>query len=208
MRSQNDRVLNFFIQTKPIMFIEPQIGRERKHNGWIEVITGCMFSGKTEELIRRLNRALIAGQHVEIFKPSIDKRYSEEDIVSHNERKIRSTLVDFPSDILLQSADCDVVGIDEGQFFDDSLISVANKLANSGKRVIVAGLDMDYEGNPFGPMPNMMAVAEYVTKVHAICAVSGELASYSYRVDGGSGQIEVGASERYEARSRRHFFNE
>ena len=190
------------------MFIEPQIGKERRQSGWIEVITGCMFSGKTEELIRRLNRAVIAGQHVEIFKPALDKRYSDEHIVTHDERKIRSTVVDFASDILLQSGECDVVGIDEGQFFDDTLIDVANKLANNGKRVIVAGLDMDYEGKPFGPMPNMMAIAEYVTKVHAICAVSGELASYSYRVQGGEDQIEVGAAERYEARSRGYFFND
>ena len=189
------------------MFIEPQIGNEPSAYGWIEVICGCMFSGKTEELIRRLNRALIAGQSVEIFKPTIDSRYSEEYVVSHNKNQIRSTVVDFASDILLQSGECDVVGIDEGQFFDDSLIEVANKLANSGKRVIVAGLDMDYEGKPFGPMPNMMAIAEYVTKVHAICAVSGRLASYSHRVSGDQEQVKLGAQEVYEARNRHYFFN-
>jgi len=190
------------------MFIEPQIGNEPSTFGWIEVITGCMFSGKTEELIRRLNRALIAGQTVEIFKPTVDNRYSDEYVVSHNKTQIRSTVVDFASDILLQSGDCDVVGIDEGQFFDETLIEVSNKLANNGKRVIVAGLDMDYEGNPFGPMPNMMAIAEYVTKVHAICAVSGQLASYSQRVSEGEEQVKLGAEEVYEARNRHFFFKQ
>src|ERR1700690_545513 len=127
------------------MFIEPHLGRNEK-SGWIEVICGCMFSGKTEELIRRLNRAVIAKQKVEIFKPAVDKRYHEEQIVSHSERAIRSTPVNFASDLLLLSGDCDVVGIDEAQFFDESIVEVCNTLANSGKRVIVAGLDMDYEG--------------------------------------------------------------
>ena len=144
------------------MFIEPPLGKKEGEGraGWIEVVCGCMFSGKTEELIRRLNRALIARQRVEIFKPSIDKRYHVEKIVSHAEREIRSTPVNFASDILLLAGDCDVVGIDEAQFFDDAIVEVCNQLANSGKRVIVAGLDMDYEGKPFGPMPNLLAVAD------------------------------------------------
>jgi thymidine kinase len=150
--------------------------------GWIEVICGCMFSGKTEELIRRLNRALIARQKVEIFKPVIDRRYHHQDIVSHNETKIRSTPVNFANDILLLSGESEVVGIDEAQFFDDGIVDVCNQLANNGKRVIVAGLDMDFEGKPFGPMPYLLAVAEFVTKIHAICAQTGELASFSFRL--------------------------
>lgn len=189
------------------MFIEPHLGRNDKtgKSGWIEVICGCMFSGKTEELIRRLNRALIARQKVEIFKPSIDKRYHEEHIVSHSERTIRSTPVHFANDILLLAGDCDVVGIDEAQFFDEAIIDVCNTLANSGKRVIVAGLDMDYEGKPFGPMPQLLAVAEFVTKVHAICAETGELASFSFRLTPNSSQVMLGEKDQYEARSRRSF---
>lgn len=189
------------------MFIEPHLGRNDKAGkpGWIEVISGCMFSGKTEELIRRLNRALIAKQKVEIFKPSIDKRYHEERIVSHSERAIRSTPINFASDILLLAGDCDVVGIDEAQFFDEAIVDVCNTLANSGKRVIVAGLDMDYEGKPFGPMPQLLAVAEFVTKVHAICAESGELASFSFRLTADSSQVMLGEKDQYEARSRRSF---
>lgn len=189
------------------MFIEPHIGRttQLEKNGWIEVICGCMFSGKTEELIRRLNRVLIAKQKVEIFKPAIDKRYDEQKIVSHSEREIRSTPVNFAGDILLLAGDCDVVGIDEAQFFDDAIVEVCNKLANSGKRVIVAGLDMDYEGKPFGPMPNLLAVAEFVTKVHAICAQTGELASFSFRLNESKSQVLLGEKDKYEARSRRAF---
>ncbi len=189
------------------MFIEPHLGRKAAggHTGWIEVICGCMFSGKTEELIRRLNRALIAKQHVEIFKPVTDKRYHEQDIVSHNENSIRSTPVNFASDILLLSGDCDVVGIDEAQFFDDAIVEVCNTLANAGKRVIVAGLDMDFEGKPFGPMPQLLAVAEFVTKVHAICAQTGELASFSYRLSAHDQQVLLGEKDSYEARSRRSF---
>jgi thymidine kinase len=164
-----------------------------------------MFSGKTEELIRRLNRARIAKQKVEIFKPATDSRYHKSDIVSHNENAIRSTPVNFAQDIILLSGDCDVVGIDEAQFFDDSIVDVCNKLANSGKRVIVAGLDMDFEGKPFGPMPNMLAIAEFVTKVHAICAQTGELASYSFRLIDNSRQVMLGEKDEYEARSRRSF---
>lgn len=190
------------------MFIEPQLGRSNRpgKSGWIEVICGCMFSGKTEELIRRLNRALIAKQKVEIFKPTIDTRYHDQKIVSHSEREIRSTPVNFATDIILLAGDCDVVGIDEAQFFDEAIVEVCNTLANSGKRVIVAGLDMDYEGNPFGPMPNLLAVAEYVTKVHAICAQTGELASFSFRLNANEAQVMLGEKDSYEARSRQAFF--
>ncbi len=189
------------------MFIEPHLGKSKadSRSGWIEVICGCMFSGKTEELIRRLNRALIARQKVEIFKPKIDTRYHVEKIVSHNEREIRSTPVNFANDILLLAGDCDVVGIDEAQFFDESIIEVCNTLANSGKRVIVAGLDMDYEGKPFGPMPYLLAVAEFVTKVHAICAETGELASFSFRLNENSAQVMLGEKDTYEARNRQSF---
>jgi len=186
------------------MFVEPHLG-EREKTGWIEVICGCMFSGKTEELIRRLNRALIAHQKVEIFKPAVDKRYHEVKIVSHSDREIRSTPVDFASDLLLLAGNCDVVGIDEAQFFDDAIVEVCNTLANQGKRVIVAGLDMDYEGKPFGPMPNLLAVAEFVTKVHAICVKTGELASFSFRLIEDNSQLMLGEKNLYEARSRKAF---
>ena len=186
------------------MFIEPHLGGSGSHEqaGWIEVICGCMFSGKTEELIRRLNRALIAKQKVEIFKPVIDKRYHREHIVSHNEKAIRSTPVNFANDILLLAENCAVVGIDEAQFFDDAIVEVCNRLANNGKRVIVAGLDMDYEGKPFGPMPQLLAVAEFVTKVHAICARTGQLASYSFRLSENDQRVLLGEKDQYEARSR------
>jgi thymidine kinase len=189
------------------MFIEPHLGRSKgtAKSGWIEVICGCMFSGKTEELIRRLNRALIAKQKVEIFKPAVDKRYHTEKIVSHAEREIRSTPVNFANDILLLAGDCDVVGIDEAQFFDESIIEVCNTLANQGKRVIVAGLDMDFEGRPFGPMPHLLAIAEFVTKVHAICAQTGELASFSFRLTENKAQVVLGEKDKYEARSRSAF---
>lgn len=191
------------------MFIEPHLGGTpaREQAGWIEVICGCMFSGKTEELIRRLNRAIIAKQKVEIFKPVVDKRYHHEKIVSHNENAIRSTPVNFANDIILLAGDCHVVGIDEAQFFDDSIVDVCNGLANSGKRVIVAGLDMDYEGNPFGPMPQLLAVAEFVTKVHAICAQTGQLASYSFRLTENSEKVMLGQKGEYEARSRTAFLD-
>lgn len=191
------------------MFIEPQLGGKRQPDrvGWIEVIAGCMFSGKTEELIRRLNRALIAKQKVEIFKPEIDKRYHHQQIVSHNQNQIRSTPVNFASDIILLAGDSDVVGIDEAQFFDDAIVDVCNSLANNGKRVIVAGLDMDFEGKPFGPMPNLLAVAEFVTKVHAICARTGELASFSYRLSDSDKRVMLGEAGQYEARSRKAFID-
>lgn len=192
------------------MFIEPQVTKHESEGktGWIEVICGCMFSGKTEELIRRLNRALIAKQHVEIFKPGIDKRYHESDIVSHSERAIRSTPVEFAGDILLLAGNCDVVGVDEAQFFDAAIVDVCNTLANAGKRVIVAGLDMDFEGKPFGPMPNLLAIAEYVTKVHAICVQTGGLASYSYRLSDNPNKVLLGEKDAYEARSRKAFFED
>ncbi|WP_194972760.1 thymidine kinase [Aquiflexum lacus] len=190
------------------MFIEPTIGKSKQSDkkGHIEVICGSMFSGKTEELIRRLNRALIAKQKVEIFKPSIDKRYHELDVVSHNENAIRSTPVQFADDIILLAGNCDVVGIDEVQFFDNRIINVANVLANSGKRVIMAGLDMDFEGIPFEPMPQLLAIAEYVTKVHAICMTCGDLASYSYRLMEVKDKVVLGEKESYEARCRKCFF--
>jgi thymidine kinase len=191
------------------MFVEPHLGRVQQPNksGWIEVICGCMFSGKTEELIRRLNRALIARQKVEIFKPIIDTRYHQEKIVSHAAREIRSTPVHFAQDILLLAGTCEVVGIDEAQFFDEGIVDVCNQLANSGKRVIVAGLDMDFEGKPFGQMPNLLAVAEFVTKVHAICAQTGELASFSFRLSDNPSQVLLGEKDQYEARSRTAFLD-
>ncbi|MBL0741534.1 thymidine kinase [Chryseolinea lacunae] len=189
------------------MFIEPHLGGKfrQEQAGWIEVIAGCMFSGKTEELIRRLNRAIIAKQQVEIFKPVIDRRYHHEKVVSHNENAIRCSPVNFANDILLLAGNCDVVGIDEAQFFDEAIVEVCNTLANQGKRVIVAGLDMDYEGKPFGPMPNLLAVAEFVTKVHAICAQTGELASFSFRLNSNDAQVMLGEKGEYEARSRTAF---
>ena len=189
------------------MFIEPHIGKkdDSPKKGWIEVVCGSMFSGKTEELIRRLNRAKIAQQRVEIFKPAIDTRYDEEDVVSHNENAIRSTPIHVASDMLLLSNSCDVVGIDEAQFFDEELVDVCIKLANSGVRVIAAGLDMDFTGKPFGPMPGLMSVSEYVTKVHAICVKCGDVASYSYRLTKDEGQVLLGETDSYEARCRTCF---
>lgn len=183
------------------MFLE-----SAKQAGWIEVICGSMFSGKTEELIRRLKRAKFANQKVEIFKPGIDKRYSEEEVVSHDSNAIQSTPVESSGSILLLSGDVDVVGIDEAQFFDEGIIDVCQQLANKGIRVICAGLDMDYLGNPFGPMPQLMAVAEYVTKVHAICVKCGNLAQHSHRISGGSSLVELGEKESYEPLCR-HCFN-
>lgn len=191
------------------MFIEPSLGKSRNQEkkGQIEVICGSMFSGKTEELIRRLNRALIARQQVEIFKPALDTRYEVEQVVSHNSNSIRSTPVNFAEDILLLTGNCDVVGIDEVQFFDEQIVRVAGKLARSGKRVILAGLDMDFEGKPFGPMPQLMAMAEYVTKVHAICMKCGDLAAFSFRLSPDKGKVLLGEKESYEARCRKCFFD-
>lgn len=188
------------------MFIEPKRGRiHEQKTGWIEVVCGSMFSGKTEELIRRLKRAKIAKQKVEIYKPSIDVRYHEMDIVSHNQTTIRSTPVHSSEEILLMTSDCEVVGIDEAQFFDEGIVEVVNKLAENGKRVIIAGLDMDSRGIPFGPMPALMSIAEYVTKVHAICVVCGDIANYSYRKVSSEEQVMLGESDTYEARCRKCF---
>lgn len=191
------------------MFVEPRIDSfkaDSQKAGWIEVICGSMFSGKTEELIRRLNRAKIANQKIEIFKPAVDTRYHESSVVSHNETSIRSTPVQFANDILLLTGNCDVVGIDEAQFFDLELISVARVLANKGKRVILAGLDMDFKGDPFGPMPGLMSIAEFVTKVHAICMKCGGVASYSYRLSASDQKVLLGEQETYEARCRNCFY--
>ncbi len=179
------------------MFVENEMKRLPR-SGWIEVIAGSMFSGKTEELIRRLKRAKFAKQKVEIFKPSIDVRYDEEKVVSHDSREIMSTPVPASSNILLLTSDVDVVGIDEAQFFDSELPRVCTILANSGIRVIVAGLDMDFKGVPFGPMPDLLAIAEYITKVHAICLGCGNLAQYSHRTVSGDKQVMLGETESYQ----------
>ncbi|MGZ5193627.1 MAG: thymidine kinase [Kaistella sp.] len=189
------------------MFLENTINHA-KQSGWMEVICGSMFSGKTEELIRRLRRAEMAGQNVEIFKPKLDTRYAEEEVVSHNQNKIRSTPVESPNEILLLGSTCDVVGIDEAQFFDESIVDVANTLANNGVRVVIAGLDMDFMGRPFGPIPNLMATAEYVTKVHAICKRTGNLANHSMRTSANKDLVQLGETESYEAVSRKVFNEE
>ncbi|HES58993.1 MAG TPA: thymidine kinase [Caldithrix sp.] len=177
----------------------------RQHTGWIEVICGSMFSGKTEELIRRLRRAVIARQKVEIFKPSIDKRYSEAEIVSHDQQKIKSRTIDKAEDILKYALEAQVVGIDEAQFFDESLVKVCQTLANMGKRVIVAGLDQDFRGKPFEPIPQLLAVAEYITKTHAICVICGNPANHTYRKSKQKDKVVVGAADIYEARCRNCF---
>tara|TARA_B110000967_G_scaffold62888_1_gene64689 strand:- start:22114 stop:22719 length:606 start_codon:yes stop_codon:yes gene_type:complete len=189
------------------MFLENNVNQTEQF-GWIEVISGSMFSGKTEELIRRLRRAKIAKQKVEIFKPSIDARYDPEKIVSHNANEIRSTPVPASSNISLLANDVDVVGIDEAQFFDDEIVTVCNDLANRGIRVIVAGLDMDFKGKPFGPMPALMATAEYVTKVHAVCTKTGNLAHFSHRKTADENLVMLGEIEEYEPLSRAAFFKE
>lgn len=185
------------------MFTEPRIHGHQK--GWIEVICGSMFSGKTEELIRRLRRAQFANQKTEIFKPLLDTRYDESAIVSHNANSIPSTPVEHASNILLYASEVEVIGIDEAQFFDEELISVAQQLAARGSRVIIAGLDMDYLGKPFGPMPQLLSVAEYVTKVHAICVQCGDLASHSYRTTASDSKVLLGEKESYEPRCRHCF---
>ena len=187
------------------MFLENTVNHEEKF-GWIEVICGSMFSGKTEELIRRLKRAQFAKQKVEIFKPTVDTRYSEEMVVSHDENEIRCTPVPASANIRILANDIDVVGIDEAQFFDDEIVSVCNDLANRGVRVIVAGLDMDFKGNPFGPMPALMATAEYVTKVHAVCTKTGNLANYSHRIVSDDKLVVLGEAHEYEPLSRAAFF--
>jgi thymidine kinase len=175
------------------------------NTGWIEVVSGCMFSGKTEELIRRLRRAQIAKQKVMIFKPKIDTRYSTNQIVSHSEQSLPSTVIDNPKDILELSKNAQVVGIDEAQFFSADLVEICNQLANMGKRVIVAGLDQDYRGKPFEPMPQLLAVAEYITKTLAICMVCGNPADRTQRITKQQERVVVGAQNIYEARCRKCF---
>ncbi len=183
---------------------------EKDHNksvrsGWIEIVCGSMFSGKTEELIRRLNRARIAKQKVEIFKPAVDTRYDEDDVVSHDSNSVASTPVQNATQILFYAEDFEVVGIDEAQFFGPELVNVCNELAASGKRVIVAGLDMDYLGKPFGPIPQLMATAEYVTKVHAICMRCGNLANHSHRIVKNDNLVVLGETDAYEPLCRSCF---
>lgn len=182
------------------MFIEPNFSGERR--GWIEVICGSMFSGKTEELIRRLKRAKFANLKTEIFKPSIDTRYDEVAVVSHDSNSIHSTPIDNSQTILLMAGDCDIVGIDEAQFFDDEIINVCEALALNGKRVIVAGLDMDYKGRPFGQMPKLLAIADFITKLHAICVKCGNIANISHRKTAQEGQVLLGEQDIYEPRCR------
>lgn len=190
------------------MFLENKASRNNKR-GWIEVICGSMFSGKTEELLRRIRRAEFANQEIELFKPAIDTRYDENDVVSHNENSRISTPVNNSSEILLyvNMSTVQVVAIDEVQFFDDGIVDVCNQLANAGIRVIVSGLDMDFKGNPFGPMPRLMAVAEYVSKQHAICTQCGDLAQYSHRIVASQSQVLLGEKDAYVPLCR-HCFNE
>jgi len=190
-----------------MLFSEHNFAQRNPNYGSIEVICGSMFSGKTEELIRRLRRAQFAKLKVEIFKPSIDKRYDDELVVSHDKNSIPSTPVDHSSAILLLSHDTRVVGIDEAQFFDEELPEICIKLANKGIRVIVAGLDMDFEGKPFGPIPNIMAIAEHVTKVHAVCMQCGAPANYSFRNNENKDQVLLGEKDSYEPRCRSCYYN-
>jgi thymidine kinase len=185
--------------------LEPHIVDRDRTTGWIEVICGSMFSGKTEELIRRLRRARIARQQTEVFKPALDARYSEEEVVSHNENTVSTTPVDTASQILLMTSEADVIGIDEAQFFDDELIGVCQQLANDGRRVVVTGLDTDYRADPFDPIPQLMAVAEHVTKLHAVCVACGAPANHSQRIVPGEDRVLVGADEAYEPRCRQCF---
>ena len=186
------------------MFLENPVYNNQQF-GWIEVICGSMFSGKTEELIRRIKRAKIANQNIKVFKPIIDLR-SKNFIESHDESKLECIEVKSSNEILENVNNCDVVAIDEAQFFDDQIVTVCNKIANSGIRVIIAGLDMDYLGNPFGPMPNLMAVSEYVTKVHAVCKKSGNIANYSYRKNKKKDIVVIGEKDKYEPLSRSVFY--
>lgn len=186
------------------MFLEKDRNNSQRA-GWIEIVCGSMFSGKTEELIRRLKRARIAGQKVEIFKPAVDIRYDEDDVVSHDKSKVAAIAVQNASQILFYAEDFEVVGIDEAQFFSNELVDVCDQLANKGKRVIIAGLDMDYLGKPFGPIPLLMSTAEYVTKVHAICMRCGNLASYSHRTINNDKLVVLGETESYEPLCRKCF---
>ncbi|MGN6616602.1 MAG: thymidine kinase [Ilyomonas sp.] len=188
------------------MFIEPAFINERR--GWIEVICGSMFSGKTEELIRRLKRAKIANLKVEIFKPKVDVRYNEEQVVSHDANSIMSSPIENSQEILLLAQDADVIGIDEAQFFDNEIVAVCEKLALKGVRVIVAGLDMDYKGKPFGSMPQLLAVADYITKLHAICIKCGNIANISYRKTEQNGQVVLGEKDVYEPRCRKCYYED
>lgn len=188
------------------MFIEPSLADGKR--GWIEVICGSMFSGKTEELIRRLKRVRIANLRVEIFKPAIDTRYDEVNIVSHDENNIAATPIENSQQILLLAQEVDVVGIDEAQFFDAELPYVCDQLALRGIRVIIAGLDMDYLGKPFGQMPNLLAKADYITKLHAICVKCGNIANYSYRKSANNNTVLLGEKDVYEPRCRQHFYEE
>ena len=190
------------------MFLENPVYNPVYNNeqfGWIEVICGSMFSGKTEELIRRIKRAKIANQKIKVFKPVIDSR-SKNFIESHDESKLECIEVKSSNEILKKIDNCDVVAIDEAQFFDDLIVPVCNKIANNGVRVIIAGLDMDYLGNPFGPMPNLMAISEYVTKVHAVCKKSGNIANYSYRKNNKKDIVVIGEKDKYEPLSRSVFY--
>ena len=187
------------------MFLENPVNHKEQF-GWIKVICGSMFSGKTEELIRRLRRAQFAKQRVEIFKPAVDTRYDQENVVSHQGNEIRSTPVPAAANIRILADGCDVIGIDEAQFFDDEIVTVCNDLANAGIRVIVAGLDMDFKGQPFGPMPALMATAEYVTKVHAVCTRTGNLAHYSFRKAANDNLVMLGETNEYEPLSRAAYY--
>ena len=187
------------------MFLE-NTQNHKEQFGWIEVICGSMFSGKTEELIRRIKRAQFANQKIEIYKPVVDSRYNDQTVTSHDSNHIPSTSVTEAINIPILANDCQVVGIDEAQFFEDDIVEVCNDLANSGMRVIVAGLDMDYQGNPFGPMPALMATAEYVTKLHAICTQTGNLAQYSHRKSDQEDLVLLGEKDDYEPLSRAAFF--
>lgn len=186
-----------------MVFLDHELARKAGLIGSIEVICGSMFSGKTEELIRRLKRAQYAKLQVEIFKPAIDNRYDDQNVVSHNNISIPSTVVSAAAEILQLDAHTKVVGIDEAQFFDERLVDVCNRLANQGLRVIVAGLDMDYLGRPFGPMPALMAIAEHISKIHAVCMQCGSPATYSYRLVPSDEQLLVGEKEKYEPRCRK-----
>ena len=186
------------------MFLENPVYNNEQF-GWIEVICGSMFSGKTEELIRRIKRAKIANQKIKVFKPIIDSR-SKNFIESHDESKLECIEVKSSNEILKKIDNCDVVAIDEAQFFDDLIVPVCNKIANNGVRVIIAGLDMDYLGNPFGPMPNLMAISEYVTKVHAVCKQSGNIANYSFRKNNKKDIVVIGEKDKYEPLSRSVFY--
>jgi len=186
------------------MFLENPVYNNEQF-GWIEVICGSMFSGKTEELIRRIKRAKIANQKIKVFKPAIDSR-TKNFIESHDESKLECIEVKSSNEILKKIDNCDVIAIDEAQFFDDQIVAVCNKIANNGIRVIIAGLDMDYLGNPFGPMPNLMAISEYVTKVHAVCKKSGNIANYSFRKNKKKDIVVIGEKDKYEPLSRSVFY--